>query len=74
MRLFQSHNQKKDGNLHFWTLFHIHLIKMSPVGKSMWIPYLPPGSRPPGRYLYNLFVCFNNPGMLFLFQKPAEKQ
>ena len=27
VRLFQFHNQKKDGNLHFWIFFHIHLVK-----------------------------------------------
>ena len=27
VRLFQFQNQKKDGNLHFWIFFHIHLVK-----------------------------------------------
>ena len=64
---------EKGWELTFLDIFPYTPRKMSPVGKSMWIPYPPPGSLPHGRYLYNLFACFNNPGMLFLFQRPVEK-
>ena len=64
--------RKEDGNLHFWIFFHIHFIKWALLESLCGFLTFPLDHDHLLRYLYNLFACFNNPGMLFVSKTCGE--